>query len=317
VVERYGPPEVAEVRDVPTPLVRADEVLVRVAAVAVTSGDARIRGARFPRGFAVPARLALGLRGPRRPVLGSALSGTVVEAGSAVASLAPGDAVAGMCGARMGAHAELVAVRADRLVPKPYDVPHAAAAGVLFGGTTALHFLRDRVRPGTTVLVNGAAGAVGTSAVQIATLLGGEVTAVAGASNHDLVTRLGARAVVDHRATRLADLGRTFDVVLDAVGVLDRRTGSPLLAPAGTLVLVAATLAQTVGAAGARGRVVAGPSSERPDHVTELLDHLVAGRLDPVTRTLPGLGSAVEAHRVVDSGRKVGNLVLHLDDPAA
>jgi NADPH:quinone reductase-like Zn-dependent oxidoreductase len=307
VVGRYGPPEVVEVREVRPPRARSNEVVVQVRAVAVTSGDARIRAARFPRGLATPGRLALGLRGPRRSVLGSALSGTVVALGEGVDTLTVGDQVAGMCGFRMGGHAELVAVRADRLVAKPSSVSCADAAGALFGGTTALHFLADRVAPGTRVLVNGAAGSVGTSAVQVARSLGGEVTAVAGEANHELLHRLGAGTLVDHRRTSITALEPGYDVVLDAVGNVGRAAGLRLLAPGGTLVLAVATLAEMIGA---RGPVVTGTASERADVVAALLADVAAGTLDPVTRTLEGLDAVVEAHRVVDSGRKVGNLVL-------
>ncbi|NUT98334.1 MAG: NAD(P)-dependent alcohol dehydrogenase, partial [Saccharothrix sp.] len=176
VVDRYGAPEVVRVAEVPRPEPRAGEVVVRVRAVAVTSGDARIRAARFPRGFGVAGRLALGLRGPRRPVLGGSFSGEVVEG----AGFAPGDEVCGMSGVRLGAHAEYAAVPAAKLVRKPAGVSHEDAAGLLFGGSTALCLLRDKgaIKAGHRVLVNGASGAIGTNAVQLAKHFGAEVTAV-------------------------------------------------------------------------------------------------------------------------------------------
>ena len=193
VVNRYGPPEDIVVAEIPTPELRPGEVLVRVEAVAVTSGDARLRAGRFPKGFGLLARLGVGLRGPRRRILGVALSGRVERVAPGVQGFAPGDEVAGMSGTRLGAHAEFVAVPAASMVHKPGTVAHADAAGVLFGGTTALYFLRDRagVRPGDTVLVNGASGAVGSSAVQLAKYLGADVTAVTSAPNADLVAGWG------------------------------------------------------------------------------------------------------------------------------
>lgn len=306
VVDRYGPPEVVRLADVPAPVPRAGEVLVRVVATAVTAGDARIRGARFPRGFAVPGRLALGLRGPRRPVLGGVFSGVVESVGARVTGLAPGDEVCGMTGVRMGAHAELVAVPAARAVPKPAEVSHDDAAGVLFGGTTALHYLRDKAQltRGRSVLVNGASGAVGTNAVQLAKHLGATVTAVCSGRNADLVRSLGADEVLDHTTTPLT--GR-YDVVLDAAGTVSATAGRRLLTDDGVLLLAVATLGETVLA---RGRVKAGPAPERAADVTSLLERVAKGELAVVVEDVLGLDAIVDGHRRVDSGRKVGNLLV-------
>ncbi len=307
VVERYGPPEVVSVRDVPDPVAGKGQVLVRVRATAVSSGDARIRGRRFPPGFALPARLALGWRGPRRSVLGGVYSGVVEAVGPGVSGVTVGDEVCGMTGTRMGAHAELVAVRADRLCAKPAGVGHEQAAAILFGGSTARHFLGDLVGPDVRVLVNGASGSVGSAGVQLAHLAGAHVTGTCSARNADLVRSLGAQEVVDHARHRVAELPGRYDVVLDTVGNLDRRSGRRLLTPDGVLVLAAAGLADTVLA---RGNVRAGVSSEDPANFAWWLDRIAAGELEPVVdRTLP-LSEIVEAHRIVDSGRKVGNLVV-------
>ncbi len=307
VVERYGPPEVVSVVERTDPVAGKGRVVVRVRATTVNSGDARIRGCRFPRGFAVPGRLVLGVRGPRKDVLGVVYSGVVEAVGPGVDGVQVGDEVCGMTGVRMGAHAELAAVRADRLVVKPAEVSHEQAAAILFGGCTARHFLRDRVGPGRRVLVNGASGAVGSAAVQLAHLAGAHVTGVCSARNADLVRSLGADEVVDHGSTPVLDLPERYDVVLDTVGNLDRRTGPRLLAPGGTLLLAVAGLGDTILA---RGNVKAGVSSEDPADFAWLLERIAAGEVRAVVdRTLP-LGDIVEAHRIVDSGRKVGNLVL-------
>ncbi|NPD05464.1 NAD(P)-dependent alcohol dehydrogenase [Nocardioides sp. zg-1308] len=307
VVERYGPPEVVSVREVPDPAAGAGQVVVRVAATTVNSGDARIRGAQFPRGFATPARLVLGVRGPRRQVLGVTLSGVVEQVGGRVTGLAVGDEVCGMTGAGMGAHAELVAVKADKLVRKPAAVSHADAAAVLFGGSTALHFLRDRVRPGTAVLVNGASGSVGAAAVQLAHRAGGRVTGVCGPTNGALVESLGAAAVIDYARTPLDTVAERYDVVLDTVGSISTAVGRSLVAPGGVLLLVVADLWSTLRA---RGDVVAGVAPERAEDFTTLLELVESGELETVVdRTLP-LADVVEAHRIVDSGHKVGNLVV-------
>jgi NADPH:quinone reductase-like Zn-dependent oxidoreductase len=306
---RYGDPDVVTVTTVPRPRPRRGEVLVRVHAAAVTSADGRIRSARFPPGFTIPARLMFGVRRPRRPILGSAFSGVVTELGDGVDALAVGDRVCGMTGMRLGAHAEYLAVKATRAARVPDVISHDDAAGLLFGGTTALHFLRDKatIGRGTTVLVNGASGAIGTNAVQLAALAGGTVTAVTRAANADLAIGLGAEDIIDHTHQDLATLDRRFDVVLDVVGNLSIESGRRLLAPGGKLLLVVAGLGTTLRA---RGDVVAGTSLERVadfEHLLQLVEH---GRLRVVLEHAVGLDDITEAHRLVDSGRKRGNIVV-------
>jgi NADPH:quinone reductase-like Zn-dependent oxidoreductase len=188
-------------------------------------------------------------------------------------------------------------------------VSHDDAAGVLFGGTTALHFLRDKasVQPGAAVLVNGASGAIGTNAVQLAKHFGASVTGVTSGANSALVTELGADRVVDHTHEDVTALSERFDVVLDTVGNLSIDAGRGLLRSGGVLVLAVAGLWDNVRA---RGDVVAGSA---PEHVEdfELLLRLVAdGTLHVVHDQSFDLDHIVDAHRRVDSGHKVGNVVV-------
>lgn len=310
VVARYGPPEVVRIVAVPVPTAGDDEVLVRVRAASVTAADARIRGARFPRGFGLLARLGLGLTGPRRRILGSTFAGSVEQVGADVEGLRPGDAVCGMTGSRLGTHAELVVVRADAVVPIPAEVGPDDAAGVLFGGTTALYFLRDRaaVGPGASVLVNGASGAVGSNAVQLAKHLGATVTAVTSGTNAALVTSLGADHVIDHTTTDLLATSERFDVVLDCVGNLTIASGRRLLAPDGVLVLVVAGLWETIRA---RGDVVTGTAPERVEDMCLLVGLVATGALRVVHGGSFDLDRIVDAHRLVDGGRKRGDVLVH------
>lgn len=309
VVDRYGGPDVVRVIDVPRPVPRAGEVLVRVHAAAVTSGDARIRGARFPRGFGPFARLAFGVRRPRRRVLGSTFSGVVELVGPRAGGFSPGDEVCGMTGIRMGAHAELVAVADRRLAHKPAAPSHDDAAGLLFGGSAALFFLRDKakVAEGTTVLVNGASGAIGTNAVQLARMFGATVTAVTSGANAALVTRLGARQVIDHTQVDVTTCAERFDVVLDAVGNVSIGAGRRLLEDHGVLVLAVADLAQTLRA---RGDVVAGSAPERVADFDFLLRAVADGAIEVVQDQAFALAGIVDAHRRVETGHKVGNVVV-------
>lgn len=309
VVDRYGPPAVVRVAEVPRPEPRADEVLVRVEAVAVTSGDARLRGARFPAGFGFFVRLVFGMARPRRPILGSSFSGVVETVGARVGNLAPGDQVCGLTGTKLGAHAEYVAVPAKKLARKPPAVTHVDAAGLLFGGTTALFFLRDKaaVRAGMSVLVNGASGAVGTNAVQLAKHLGATVTGVTSAANAALVTDLGADQVIDYTTEDLTATAERFDVVLDTVGNLSIKSGRRLLSEKGVLLLAVASLGDAIRA---RGNVVTGSAPERVEDFDVLLQLVADGRLTVVHDRVYGLDDIVDAHRRVDSGHKVGNITL-------
>jgi NADPH:quinone reductase-like Zn-dependent oxidoreductase len=309
LVDRYGPPEVVRVAELRRPQPRAGEVLVRVNAVAVTSADARIRGARFPAGFGIPARVVFGLARPRRPILGTSFSGIIDAVGSRVGDLAPGDEVCGMTGMRMGAHAEYVAVSAKRVARKPPGVTHEDAAGLLFGGATALFFLRDKVSvsSSTSVLVNGASGAVGSNAVQLAKHFGAQVTAVASAANAALVTTLGADRVIDYTSDNLAATTERFDVVLDTVGNLSITSGRRLLRARGVLLLVVANLGDMLRA---RGNVIAGTAPERVDDFHFLLQLLADGEITVVHDRIYALDQIVDAHRRVESGHKVGNVIV-------
>jgi NADPH:quinone reductase-like Zn-dependent oxidoreductase len=306
VVEQYGAPDTVRIAEVPRPVPRAREVLVRVVAAAVTSADARLRGADFPAGFEPFARLAFGIRKPRRTILGGAFSGVVEAVGAKASGFASGDAVCGMTGMAMGAHAEYVAVRADRIARKPETVSHEDAAGVLFGGSTALFFLRDKVSvsEGDAVLVNGASGAIGTNAVQLAKHFGATVTAVTSGANVGLVTELGAAAVIDYTKDELVG---AFDAVLDTVGTLTPASGRRLLSERGVLVLVVAGLKETIGA---RGNIVAGVAPERAEDFAFLLDLVASGDLTVVTEEVLPLEAIAKAYARVDSGRKVGNIIV-------
>lgn len=309
VFDRYGGPEVVHVADVPRPRPRADEVLVRVHAAAVTSGDARIRGARFPKGFGPGARLVFGVFRPRRRVLGSACSGVVEAVGTKVTAYAPGDEVCGMVGARMGAHAEYLAVAAKRLARKPAAVSHDDAAGLLFGGSAALCFLRDKgkVAPGMSVLVNGASGAIGTNAVQLARYFGATVTGVTSGAHAALVTGLGAERVIDYTKDALASITERFDLVLDTVGNMSIEAGRRLLTEQGVLLLAVADLWQTLRA---RGNVAAGVAPERAADFDLLLRLVADGVITVVLDQTFELDGIAEAHRRVDTGHKVGNVVV-------
>lgn len=321
LVSRYGGPEVLEFRDVPTPEPKAGEVLVRVRACTVTSGDARIRGLNVPYGFAALMRLALGFRGPRQPILGSELAGDIVALGENVTDFAVGDVVMAMSG-KLGAHAEFITLpAASAITRKPANLSYAEAAALPFGGLTMLdYYERAGLRSGERVLVNGASGAVGVAALQLARLAGADVTAVCSAANADLVRSLGASRVVDYRRENIAVLNERFDVIVDVVGSAPYERVRHLLAPRGRALLVLATLPQMLRGAwtSARGphRIISGPGSERPEHLRRLAEFAAAGHYRPVIGRRFGFTQLPDAHRYVETGRKVGAAVIEMDSLA-
>jgi NADPH:quinone reductase-like Zn-dependent oxidoreductase len=231
IQERYGSPELLELREVDRPVVGADDVLVRVRAASITVADWRI-----VRGSPTFMRLATGMRRPKHPVPGTDVAGEVEAVGSSVTSLQPGDAVFGWC---HGALAEYACAREDHFVTKPARLTFEQAATIPEAGCTALQGLRDqgRVGAGQTVLVIGASGGVGTYAVQIARALGAEVTGVCGARNVELVRSLGAHHVVDYTREDVTRRDQRYDVIFQLAGTHAPSVLRRLLTPTGTLVL--------------------------------------------------------------------------------
>lgn len=320
VARRYGPPSVVEIADVPRPTVGPKDVLIRVRATTVSAGDWRLRSGNVPRGFGLLVRLGVGLTGPRDPILGTELAGEVVAVGRSVTPFAPGDTV---FAARFGGcHAEYAAMPEDAVAPMPKNLGFPEAAALTFGGLTAVTFLRDkaRIRPGERVLVNGASGAVGTAAVQIAKHFGAHVTGVCSAANADLVRSLGANQVIDYAAedfaARLSESSR-YDIILDAVGNCSFVRCKPVLVPGGRLLLVVGSLGQMIGAtiwpSRAGRQVRSGMASVRVADMLLLASLAERGAFKPVIdRTYP-LERIVDAHAYVDTGRKRGNVVITVD----
>lgn len=316
---RYGPPEVLRIEDVPMPPVGRRDVRVRVHATTVTSGDARLRGARTPAIFALPIRLAFGLRGPRQPIPGMEFAGNVEAVGADVTRFRPGQAVFGIT--MRGANAEYLSVRDDTaIVPMPPCLTHAEAAASPFGALAALVFLRDvaRLVPGERVLVVGAAGGVGVFAVQLAKHLGAHVTALCSAENAALVRGLGADAVIDRRAGAGGATPGAYDILFDASGVTRFAEWRRALAPRGRHLFLSFGVREIVQmglTSLAQGpRVLCGFAANDPAALAAIADMLAAGQLRPVIGARYRLDDIVEAHRHVDGGSKRGSAVVSIID---
>jgi len=293
---KYGPPDVLELKEAPKPVPKPDELLIRVRATTVTSGDCRIRGFRSPPLFWLPMRLVLGVRRPRNPILGVELAGEVEAVGRNVKRFKPGDSVFAMTGFKMGAYAEYACVRETGVVaPMPANASYEEAVALPFGGTTALHFFRKAsLRAGQKALVYGASGSVGTSAVLLAKAFGAEVTAVCSGANAELVKSLGADKVVDYTREDFTGTRERYDVVFDAVGRTTKSAGRKVLAKDGQYITV-------------EGQGVA---KELPEDLLLLKDLYESGKIKAVIDRRYPLERMAEAHAYVDGGRKKGNVVI-------
>lgn len=316
VCRRYGGPEVLELVDIDNPTPKDREVLVKIHATTVTSGDWRVRTLDVPRGFGLLARLALGITGPRRAVLGTELAGVVERVGKDVTRLKPGDAVFAFPGSRMGCHAQYRVLAEDGPVArKPDNLSFEEAASLPFGGATALHYLRKaRVKAGDTVLVIGASGSVGTALVQLAAHFGADVTGVTSNSNLGLVASLGARKVIDYTQEDTIGGGETYDIIADTVGATPFARCERALKEGGRLLAIAGTLPGMIAGLWvplrSTKRVIAGPAAERPETVRHLAELATAGALRPVIDRRYDFAQMAEAHAYVETRRKRGNVVV-------
>ena len=317
VYTRYGPPEVLQLTDIEKPVPRDNEVLIRVHATTVTSGDCRVRSMNVPRGFKLLARLALGVTRPRHTVLGLELAGTIEAAGKNVRNFAAGDRVFGMPG--MGCYAEYKCVADDGPIALiPANLTYDDAASLCFGGTTALNFFRrGKLQRGESVLVIGASGSVGTAAVQLAQHFGAEVTGVCSTANADLVRSLGAARVIDYTKEDFTTNGERYDVIVDTAGTAPFSRSKGSLNDGGRLLVVLGSFGETLRAPWnsitTRKKVVAGPASATRDDVRLLASLAESGAYKPVIDRRYRLEEMVDAHRYVDLGHKKGNVVVTLD----
>lgn len=320
VFTRYGPPEVLEIRDVEQPVPRDDEVLVRIHAATVCAADWRMRKADP---FFV--RFMIGLRRPKKVhVLGMELSGTVESVGKAVTRFRKGDQVFGSTGFDFGAHAEYACLPEGRLALKPANMTLEEAAAILFGGVSALHFLREaKIQAGQRVLIYGASGSVGVFAVQLAKHFGAHVTGVCSTANLELVKSLGADEVVDYTREDFSKAGRVYDIVFDTVGKSGYSRSLRALKRGGSYVRVGGSgrLASILGGmiqgmwaslTGA-GRVIGGVARPAAGDQAFLQELIEAGELRTVIDKRYPLSEIAEAHRHAEAGHKKGHVIVLLE----
>ncbi|HSV49070.1 MAG TPA: NAD(P)-dependent alcohol dehydrogenase [Candidatus Acidoferrales bacterium] len=302
IYEKYGPPEVLHLTEIEKPVPKDNEILVKINATTVAAGDIKMRSFKIPASFWLPARLALGVTGPKRKVLGMEASGVVESIGKDVGKFRVGDEVMASTGFGGGyaeyiclPETEVVRGQVIEVVKKPANLTFAEAAGVPVGALTALAFLRKaNVKNGQKVLVYGASGSVGTYAVQLAKYFGAEVTGVCSASNLELVKALGADSAIDYTKEDFAKNGQRYDLVFDAVGKTSRSHAKESLTERGVFL-----------------STWQDPKME-PTDLSTLKGLIEAGKLKAVVDRVYPLEQIVEAHRYVEAGHKKGNVVITL-----
>ena len=315
---RYGGPEVVELDDVQQPVPKDNEVLIRINATTVTSGDWRVRTLAMPKGFGPIARLALGVTRPRQPILGTELAGVIETVGKDVTRFRPGDEVFAFPGAKMGCHAQYRAVAEDGPVaPKPETSrSRKLRRSALADPRRCISCARRTSSPANKLLVIGASGAVGTAMVQLAKHFGAHVTGVTSTGNLELVRSLGADRVIDYTKEDFVRSGETYDVIADTVGATSFARCKAALKDEGKLLAIAGGLPDLFAALRTlmtSGRkVIAGPAEERPADVRQLAELAKAGVLRPVIDRRYDFAQMREAHAYVETRRKRGSVVVRV-----
>ena len=316
VFTKYGSPDVLQLREVAKPTPKDNEVLIRIYATTVTAGDCEIRSFKIPLFIWLPLRLYMGLRKPRKHILGQELAGEIEAAGKDVKRLRKGDQVFAATGFRFGAYAEYICLPEDGVLAiKPANMTCEEAAAVPVGGLEALHFLRKgHIQSGQKVLINGAGGSIGTFAVQLAKSFGAEVTGVDSTGKLDMLRSIGADQVIDYTQEDFTKGGETYDVIFDVVGKTSFSRSVRSLKQNGRYLLANAGLSQMV-----RGRwtsmrsskkVILGAASEKTEDLIFLKELIEAGKMKPIIDRRYPLEQIAEAHRYVEKGHKKGNIVI-------
>jgi NADPH:quinone reductase-like Zn-dependent oxidoreductase len=315
----YGPPGVLQIRQVAKPSPRDNEVLVRVHASTVTTGDCEMRKLKLPLFFSFPMRLYAGFRKPKRiTIFGQELAGEVEEVGRQVKRFKAGDPVFGTTTIRLGGYAEYICVPEGLLAPKPSNLTYEQAAAVPLGGQESLYYLsKANIRSGQKVLVYGAGGSIGTMAVQLARQSGAEVTAVDRASKLDMLHSNGAAHVIDYLHEDFTPGGVMYDVIFDVVGKSPFPRSLDSIKEQGYYLVANPSLSHLIrGQRMAKKRhkkMIAGKSEQKVEDLLQVKELIEAGKITPVIDRIYPLEQTAEAHAYVETGEKKGSVVITLE----
>jgi NADPH:quinone reductase-like Zn-dependent oxidoreductase len=319
---RYGPPDVLELRELEKPTPKEDEVLIRIHATTVTAGDCEMRSLRFPIYLRLAMRLWRGVLRPRKnSIMGTELAGEIEAVGQGVRRFGAGDQVFGSAGMGFGTNAEYICLPAEpgemegTLAEKPANMTYEEAATVPFGGRDALHFLRQgNIQGGQKILINGAGGSIGTFAVQLAKQFGAQVTAVDSTPKLDMLRSIGADHIIDYTKQDFTESGEIYDVIFDVVGKMSFPHSAKSITQNGTYLLANPLGSQLVRGPWTRmtssKQVIMQAASPTIADLVTLRELIEEGKIRTVIdRTYP-LEQIVEAHRYVEKGGKLGNVVV-------
>jgi NADPH:quinone reductase-like Zn-dependent oxidoreductase len=324
VYTKYGPPDVLHVKEVDKPVPKANEVLIRVRAVAVNYGDIVARNFRniparkfnMPKLLWFPSRIYFGLRKPKRHILGNDFSGDIESVGKDVTKFKNGDPVFAYRGQKMGAYAEYVCIPADGMVEhKPSNMSYEEAAAIAYGGSMASsHLEKVAIKEGDKVLVNGASGGIGSMGVQLAKHAGAEVTGVGGTPRLDMMRAIGADKVIDYTQEDFTQTGEKYDLIYDILGRSSFSRCKNSLTDNGRYLLASfktGDLLQMIKTKWSKGKkVICAMAREKPENLAKLKEMAEAGKIKSVIdKTFP-LEAAAEAHRYVESGQKKGHVII-------
>lgn len=300
VYQKYGPPEVLQLKNVDKPKPKDEEILVKIHAATVTSGDVRLRSSDFPPLFWLPARLLFGLFKPKKSILGHELAGVVEEIGSKVTKFKVGESVFGTTTMlNTGSYAEYVCLpqqwKNGVIALKPANLSYQEAAALPIGAMTAIFLLeKASISKAQKVLVYGASGSVGSYAVQVANQKGASVTAVCSTSNFEMVQSLGATSMIDYKKNDYSEGAEKFDIIFDAVGKTTKSKAKKVLNPGGTFITVKML------------------TKEKSEHIKLIKEMAENGTLKPFIDKTFSISEIVNAHEYVDKGRKRGNVVIEI-----
>ena len=316
VYEKYGSPDVLEFQEVTKPTPKDKEILIKVHATTVTVADVRSRSFTVPLSFWIPARVTLGIRRPKRNILGAELAGEIESVGKDVKRFKKGDQVFAPTLGTFGAYAEYKCLPEDSVIAtKPANMSYEEAAALPIGARTALHYVRKaKVQPGQKVLVYGASGSVGTYAVQLAKYFGAEVTGVCSTANLELVKSLGADKVLDYTVEDFSNNGETYDVILETVDKSSFSACMKALKEDGIYLNVTVPFPSMemlwTKMTSSKKLVLGENPSKQVEDLVFLKELVEAGKLKSVIDRVYPLEQIVDAHRYVDKGHKKGNVAI-------
>ncbi|MFC1866152.1 NAD(P)-dependent alcohol dehydrogenase [Chloroflexota bacterium] len=316
VCTKYGPPEVLELREVPKPVPKDNELLIKVHATTAFAGDCELRGLKFPLYLQLLMRIGFGFRGPRKKIIGQELAGEIEKVGRDVKLFKEGDQVFAHAGFGLGAYAEYKCLPEDGLVTKkPANMTYEEAAAVTIGGLEALYYLRKaNIQRGQKILINGAGGSIGSMAIQLAKHYGAEVTGVDSTEKLNMLRSIGAEHVIDYTKEDFTKSGETYDIIFDIVGKSSFSYSEKSLKKKGIFLSANPGMSQMLRGQRTSKRsgrkAILGGTIPQAEDLIFLKELIEAGKLKAVIDRSYPLEQIVEAHRYVETGHKKGSVVI-------